>query len=324
MKILFTGASSFTGMWFLKELAKAGHQVTAAFLRPLEAYDGLRKKRVEEVIPYCRPIYNCPFGSESMLKLLKEEMWDMLCHHAADVTNYKSPSFDFAAALSSNTKNLTQVISLMKNKGCNRILLTGSVFEQNEGKGSDNLRAVSPYGLSKGLTFESFRYFCDQFEMKLGKFVIPNPFGPFEEPRFTTFLVRNWMEGSVPKVSSPDYIRDNIHASLLAKHYVDFAQRLTTTPGYDKCNPTGYQESQGDFTQRFAREMGKRLPFTCSFEIGKQTEFPEPVQRINSDRTDHNKLSWNEQHAWDDLAQFYLRQYGKNTQCNSGRCCNNA
>ena len=31
MKILFTGASSFTGYWFIRELAAAGHEVTAIF-----------------------------------------------------------------------------------------------------------------------------------------------------------------------------------------------------------------------------------------------------------------------------------------------------
>ena len=31
MKILFTGGSSFTGYWFVRELAAAGHDVTAVF-----------------------------------------------------------------------------------------------------------------------------------------------------------------------------------------------------------------------------------------------------------------------------------------------------
>ena len=36
MKILFTGASSFTGYWFVKELAERGHEVTALLRRPAE------------------------------------------------------------------------------------------------------------------------------------------------------------------------------------------------------------------------------------------------------------------------------------------------
>ena len=38
MKILFTGGSSFTGFWFIRELAAAGHAVTAVFRRHAEEY----------------------------------------------------------------------------------------------------------------------------------------------------------------------------------------------------------------------------------------------------------------------------------------------
>ena len=318
MRILFTGASSFTGMWFVRELANAGHEVTAAFLRPLDSYHEMRLERVQEVISYCHAIFNCPFGSDPFLKLVKERSWDMLCHHASDVTNYKSPDFDFAAALAANTKNIKQIISSLKNKGCSKILLTGSVFEQNEGQGSDNLRAVSPYGLSKGLTAEVFEYFGTQFGMKLGKFIIPNPFGPYEEPRFTTFLIRSWFDKAIPRVSFPDYIRDNIPVSLLAKAYVDFGHKLTNAPGFEKYNPIGYQESQGEFTHRFASEMGKRLSIECPFNLGIQKDFPEPKVRLNTDRLDYNKLGWNEQQAWDELAQYYLNEYGMQKQSHCG------
>ena len=47
MKILFTGGSSFTGFWFIHELASAGHTVTAIFRRQAEEYrDIVRRERV--------------------------------------------------------------------------------------------------------------------------------------------------------------------------------------------------------------------------------------------------------------------------------------
>ena len=321
MKILFTGASSFTGMWFARELIEAGHQVTATFLKPLEAYTDLRKERVDQVLAYCTPIFNCPFGSDLFLKLLKDGNWDVLCHHAADVVNYKSPDFDFAAALASNTRNIKQTILLLKDKGCSKILLTGSVFEQNEGQGTEDLRAVSPYGLSKGLTTDVFKYFCSQYGMKLGKFVIPNPFGPYEEPRFTTFLVKSWLDNAVPKVSSPDYVRDNIPVSLLAKAYVKFLGGLSEVRGFEKCSPTGYQESQGDFTKRFSIEMEKRLLIKCPFQLGVQTDFPEPKVRLNTGWKEQQNLNWNETEAWEELADYYMDQYGKHEEHHSGCSC---
>ena len=62
--------------------------------------------------------------------------------------------------------------------GCHRLLLTGSVFESGEGAGSQGLPDFSPYGLSKALTAQMFGYYCPRAGIGLGKFVIPNPFGP--------------------------------------------------------------------------------------------------------------------------------------------------
>src|SRR5262249_43654400 len=155
-------------------------------------------------------IFSTRFGDPKFLTLIAEHpRWEMLCHHAADVANYKSPDFNFAQALENNTKNLEQVLTALKRQGCVKILLTGTVFEQKEGSGTDELRAVSPYGLSKGLTFEAFAFYASLMQLKLGKFVIANPFGPFEEGRFTTYLAQNWLIGKKAVVNTPLYVRDN-------------------------------------------------------------------------------------------------------------------
>ena len=60
MKILFTGGSSFTGFWFIRELAAAGHEVTAVFRRQAEEYaDEVRRQRVALAAEACRPVYGC-------------------------------------------------------------------------------------------------------------------------------------------------------------------------------------------------------------------------------------------------------------------------
>ena len=71
MKILFTGGSSFTGSWFIRELAAAGHQVTAIFRRSAHQYaDELRRQRVTMAADVCRPVYGCSFGDERFLALI--------------------------------------------------------------------------------------------------------------------------------------------------------------------------------------------------------------------------------------------------------------
>jgi nucleoside-diphosphate-sugar epimerase len=306
MKILFTGGSSFTGFWFIRELTAAGHTVTAVFRKQAQAYvDDCRRQRVASASSTCRPIYDCPFGTTTFLSLIAEGGWDLMCHHAADATNYKSQDFDTIAALRNNTHNLDAVLRALRSVGCRAILLTGSVFEGGEGAGSQGIPDFSPYGLSKALTAQIFRFHCQRAGFCLGKFVIPNPFGPFEEPRFTAYLLKAWLAGGTPTCSSPLYVRDNIHVSLLAKAYAQFAQTLRSSPGFTKLNPSGYVESQGAFTLRIAQEMRRRLNLPCLVELRHQTDFPEPRVRINTDVLNVDALGWDESAAWDSLASYY-------------------
>jgi UDP-glucose 4-epimerase len=305
MRILFTGGSSFTGTRFIIELAAAGHQVTAIFRLPVDGYaDETRRKRVTMAASVCRPVHGCSFGDERFLALISEGGWDLVGHHAADVTNYKSPDFNAIGAVGNNTHNLPVVLEALKAAGCRRLLLSGSVFEEGEGAGSQGLPNFSPYGLSKALTAQVFRYYCARADMGLGKFVIPNPFGPYEEPRFTAYLIKNWLAGNTPNCSSPSYVRDNIHVSLLAKAYARFISEVPAT-GFARLNPSGYAESQGAFTLRLAQEMHPRLQLPCPVELKKQVDFPEPRVRINTDLVDADDLGWDESVAWDELAQFY-------------------
>jgi UDP-glucose 4-epimerase len=111
-------------------------------------------------------------------------------------------------------------------------------------------------------------------------------------------------------VSSPAYVRDNIHVSLLAKVYVKFAAELPERAGLFRINPSGYAESQGAFTLRFAEQMRARLGLPCDVELAQQTDFPEPRVRINTDLPDAVALDWDERRAWDEIAAYYTEKRG--------------
>jgi nucleoside-diphosphate-sugar epimerase len=312
MKVLFTGGSSFTGFWFIRELARAGHDVIATFRRRPEEYaDGLRRTRVSLALEACQGVFGCSFGDMQFLDLVRRESWDLFCHHAADVTNYKSPDFDIVSALANNTRNVVAVLEALRSGGSARprLLVTGSVFENDEGAGSEGLPAFSPYGLSKSFTYQVFRYEAARAGLALGKFVIPNPFGPYEDPRFTAHLVKTWFAGKTATVNTPAYVRDNIHVSLLAKFYVSFAEALSGGQGPLQLHPSGYPESQGAFALRFAREMRPRLALPCEVELNIQAEFHEPRVRINTDLADGRILTWDESRAWDEIAEYYSRLF---------------
>lgn len=307
MKILFTGSSSFTGMWFIKRLAQSGFSVIATYTKEKKAYQGVRKERVNQLKGLCTQIFSAPFGSEVFLDLLDTlKNLNLFCHHGAETENYKSENFNPISAVSINTKNANEVVEKLKKSGCHHILFTGSVFEPREGVGSSPLRAFSPYGLSKAMTFDFFDYLCLKKYISLGKFVIPNPFGPFEEEKFTYYLISNWLEGKTPVVKTGRYVRDNIHINLLAEGYALFVKTFLKGKDNLSFNPSGYVETQEAFTQRVAREMEKRLCVPCNFKVLKQLEENEPMVRANSQSLQALKLPFSEGKAWDAYADYYL------------------
>ena len=303
MRILLTGASSFTGFWFARLLADAGHQVVAPLRGVRSDYaEAPRAERVRRLGDCAEIVESCSFGGDRFLELVRSQDIDLLCHHAAQVGDYKSPDFDVAGALAANTHNLRRTLATGKIKG---VLTTGSVFENDEGVGNEPLVAFSAYGLSKALTAKVIDFYCREAGVLSGKFVVPNPFGPYEEPRFCAYLMRTWKAGNVAKVNTPAYIRDNIHVRLLAAAYVRYAEDLANGVAAPKLSPSGYVETQGAFAERFAREIGSRLNLDCGLELADQTEFIEPVMRVNTEQAALYVLDWDETKAWDELAEYY-------------------
>jgi len=306
MRILLTGASSFTGYWFAQQLAACGHELVMPLRRRVGDYQGVRAQRVSGLGAYGERVFDCAFGGARFMGIIRDATrWDVLCHHAADVADYKSAEFDVPAALARNTHRLKAVLEAVAARGGRRLVLTGSVFEPGEGAGSEGLPAFSPYGVSKAVTAQLVDYYARVCGMHWGKFVIANPFGPYEEPRFTQYLMRTWSTGQGALVRTPSYIRDNIHVSLLARAYARFVQNMPVTVGRRKLGPSGYIESQGAFAERVARELGPRLDLECALEHAAQTTFDEPRVRINTDPLDAAELGWNEREAWDELAAYY-------------------
>lgn len=305
MRALLTGASSFTGYWFAAKLHAAGIEVVAPLRASRSSYQGIRAERVRVLADVAEIIDDCPFGSAAFLDLVKHQKFDVLCHHAARVADYRSLDFDIVVALAENTKNIRQVLELMQGNGLKGVVFTGSVFEANEGAGNQPMRAFSPYGLSKGLTSDVMRYWCAHLNIPLGKFLIANPFGPLEEPRFCAYLIKTWRSGDIAEVRTPSYLRDNIHVDLLGLAYARFVSDLAQSRIEQKFGPIGYAETQGAFAERFAGAMRSRLGWKCEVRLQSQTDFSEPLARINTNMIDVTALGWSEEKAWDHLAQYY-------------------
>lgn len=307
MRILLTGVSSFTGAWFAAALAGAGHKVLATLQRDVSAYDGLPADRIAMARAAGVELSEqTSYGSDRFLDLVGRG-FDVVCFHGADVRDHRSPDFDILRALDGNLRGMRETCRRARQAGTARLVVTGTVAEPREGTGDDPERAMSPYGLSKALTWEVIKLHAEEAGLALGKFVIPNPFGPLEQERYCTYLVRAWLAGEVPVVRTPDYIRDNIPVDKCARAYADFVAMTPQAAGAARCAPSGYVGTQADFTSRFAREIGSRLDLPTPFALSRQTEFSEPRIRIN---TDVAVPDWDEAAFWDSLAHDYAHRFG--------------
>jgi UDP-glucose 4-epimerase len=311
VKILFTGSSSFTGYWFIKTLAAAGHAVVACFGQPTASYNGVRKQRIQETQLYAECVFESQFGSKRFMEIVgSESHWDVLCHHAAETRNYKSPSFDYIGAVQKNCFNLRLVLEGLESRGTRALVITGSAFEADEGAGEKPIRAFSPYGLSKTLTWKTVEFTVTTAGLKTGKFVIANPFGPLEEARFVAYLMKSWLRGDIASVMTPLYVRDNIHVDLLAKTYARFVhQTFEGNSMMRRTNPSGYIESQGAFTRRISEAMKSCLNLPCEFRLENQQSFTEPLIRVNTEPAAVLFPDWSEDQSWRRLAEYYSQQF---------------
>jgi UDP-glucose 4-epimerase len=302
MRVLFTGASSFTGYWFVEALVEAGHEVWCIYTKSVEAYEGIRKKRVKTLETRANQVFGTRFGDAAFLALLDDAgPFDAICHHAADARKHKAADFDWTQALVENVRSVDEVMRRARAGGVSVFIATGTYFEAGEGMGTLPLEAFSPYALSKGLTWQVFRYYASQHGLKLGKFVLPNPIGPYDEPRFLEHLFRSWRRGEPASVRTPDYVRDNAPVALLARSYSDLLVAIHGgTVGFAQRNPSGWVETVGEFSNRVSRQVEEISGHVCPVHCHEQRDFQEPRIRANTENilgawsSDDERKFWRE------------------------------
>lgn len=302
-RVLLTGASAFSGLWIAEALAAAGHAVTAPLRRPREGYDGLRASRVARLDQIADVRFDTSFGSEAFLGLIEGGGFEVLAHHAADIPGYREPTYDVGAGVARNLAGARPVLRAFARAGGRALIATGTTFEAGEGGEGPAARAVSPYGLSKGLTNEALRHLAGWEHLAFGKFVVAAPFGRWEEGRFVWTLFRSWFRGEPGQVRTPAYVRDNIPAPLLGAAYAAFAERVLAQGGEQVCRPAGFVGAQEAFARRVAEAASARLGFACEIEAPPQREFAEPLVRVNDQPAITS--GWDEAAFWDDYVAYY-------------------
>jgi len=303
-RILLTGASSFTGLWIAEALARAGHEVVATLTRGEGDYPGLRGERVARLAASTARVFDAPLDSDLFRDLARTGRFDLFAHHGADIPGYRSPDYDVAAGVARNLAGAEAAVKAAASGGCRVLVSTATVFEPGEGGEGPEAPAVSPYGLSKGLTGQALADFAEGAGLSFGRFVIANPFGVLEEGRMGWSLFQAWFRGEPGRVLTPAYVRDNQPVPDLAGAY---AGHLLAAPAPVRLDarPSGLVGTQGDFARRLAAEAGPRLGLACDLVLNDQVDFPEPRVRVNDEPC--LPPGWTGEAFFDAYADYYAR-----------------
>jgi nucleoside-diphosphate-sugar epimerase len=306
-RILLTGASSFTGLWIAEALAGAGHEVTATLTRVEGDYTGLRGERVARLAASVTRVFEAPLDSDRFRDLARTGRFDLFAHHGADIPGYRSPDYDVDAGVARNLAGAEAAVRAAAQGGCRALVSTATVFEPGEGGEGPDAPAVSPYGLSKGLTGQALAGYAGRAGLSFGRFVIANPFGVLEEGRMGWSLFQAWFRGEPGRVLTPAYVRDNQPVPALAEAYAGLAARLLSAPAPARLDarPSGLVGTQGDFARRLAAEAGPRLGLACELVLNDQVDFPEPRVRVNDEPLLPPR--WTGEAFFDAYADYYAR-----------------
>ena len=307
-RVLLTGASSFTGTWIAGALADAGLDVVAACRAPADTGGPDRRRRLARLESRCRLVGDCPFGSEPFLELIRREgPFALFCHHGAKNGDHRDPALDPLAAAASQTRGLERVLDALAAGGCRALLLTGTVFEAEEGQGEAPLRSIGAYGLAKSLIWQILRHHAQARGLPLAKFVIANPIGPLEKPGLCRMLGQAWLRGETPVLQRPQLVRDQLQVEPLALAYARFALELLEQPASRRLAPSQFPERLDKFAARLSTALAPRLQRSCRFVCAEPPHATdEPLMRCGLDPLATLLPGLDPERHWNDHARAIL------------------
>ncbi|MCS6778803.1 MAG: NAD-dependent epimerase/dehydratase family protein [Geminicoccaceae bacterium] len=304
MRALFTGVSSFTGAWFARALAAAGFAVVGLHRRALDAYALPERRRLALVAGSTRLAHTPSLADPAVARRLAAERAQLLCLHGAEVGDHRAARFDVAGVLERTCAGLGELLDRFARSGGRAVLVTGSIFEADEGRGSAPLRAFNRYGLAKTLIWQTIRFEVERRGLALGKFVIAHPVGPLDKPTgLVPDLLAAWRRGEPAFLRRPHLIRDFLPVDGLALAYAAAARRLLEEERPIHLVPSFWPERVADFARRLAAALAPRLGLACAIlEADPPEPSEEPVARVGLHHLDFLAPAWDPERFWDGIA----------------------
>jgi len=296
MKLLFLGASSFTGYHFVNKISEKKKVIIYCTLtKNINQYKSIRLKRIKELNKKKNIIFikKTKFGDKSFINLLSKNKFDTICFHHASTKDYNDDSkFKLSKSLEQNMSNINKVFNKINKQ--TKIIVSNTIFQKII---SRKYKAVNKYGISKSITYDKIVIYCNKYNLKYKSIFITNPWGILEEKKLNYYLIYNWLQGKKTFISHPAYIRDNIYIDKLSKHYLKVINSSSKKIDYF---PSGYCSSNKVFIEAFKVKFEKFFNIKAKVKYATKTKYIQPICRINGKKT-NKKITIKE-----DLRKYFL------------------
>ncbi len=224
MKILVTGGAGFIGSHVVDAFLALGHHV--------HILDNLSTGREENVNPGAVFTRGDIRDANLVHRLLRDERFDVLCHHAAQMDVRRS----VADPVEDASINLLGVLTLMeagRASGTRRVLFAssgGAIYGEQEYFPADELhptRPISPYGVAKLSTEQYLYYYEAVYGITPVCLRYANVYGPRQNPEgeagVVAIFTNKMLKGEQPVINGAgtqtrDYVfvADVVRANVLA------------------------------------------------------------------------------------------------------------
>ena len=308
--IVIDGISSFTGFHFANSLSTK-YKVYGLISKKYNNYKELKKKRLDILLKNQNiKIYeNIKFGDLKFFKILKKfKKIDLFCLHSSYTKNYNNDNkFSLKKAISSNLNNIEKFLDLMKLKGA-RINYSQSIFQSLYKKNVIE-KNFSKYSISKDIVSLYLTFLCEKKRLLLSFFTIANPFGIYEEKRYTNYLIKTWNNNETVFVKTPYYFRDNIPIDYLNFFFLNHVNKvLISKRGIFNC-PSYYKMTQLDFTKIFKKKYEQKVKKKVKIKINNNfnvEDYAQPLRRVGSKKIDFSKKI---NIFWEKYLSYYCKIY---------------
>ena len=298
INVLLTGVTSFSGSHFAFELLKSGHNVVG-FTRNKNSWSKEQNHRISWIKKQF-PKFEILSSDET--SKLKSAKISTICLHGANCENYQSLDFNVEVAIHEYFKVANLLLNTYPSAN---VFHTGTFSEPNESIGNLPRRSFNPYSTSKTKIWKILNETTQN--IKLAKYVMPNPFGPLESRRFTDYLIRSWALNQEALIKFPFYVRDYVPIDLLRKHYVRSLESFEKNDALvRRFYPSMYAETNEAFAYRYKIELELRTNLSPKLKSDLNSKHTEPMIRINSENCRLTVDSWNETKSWDSIIEDAL------------------